>query len=222
MSPTESELRTALRAGEGESLAADEIIAHARTARHDRRRTIAAVSGAVAAVLAIGGVVTAIQVNHDDRTGSPARTPAGQGPLTCPTAPPTVNAPSSSSGQLFPSDVTSIRACLYQVQRLTASTTIDGPAARSYARRFNALPTKSSQACPLILTQKTIVLLPATENGPAATVVGKIGGCGTTTNGKTKRDAGQLLTEIETGLSASSAPRLPSGGGKNTPGPGPS
>ena len=37
MSPSESELRASLRAGEGERLDTDEVLARARTARRDRR-----------------------------------------------------------------------------------------------------------------------------------------------------------------------------------------
>ncbi len=227
MSPSESELRAALRAGEGDTVAADEIIAHARSARHERRKTLAAMGGAVAAVLAVGGTVAAVQLSHDDHRANPAgsapATSTARVPQACPATPPNVNTPSASGGQLFPTDVTAIRVCFYDVQRVKASTVIDGPAARSYAQRFNALPPASKAlACPLFLTQKAIVMLPVTASGPAATVVGKIGGCGTTSNGTAKRNAAELLTELETGLVVSSAPAPSSGTAKNSPGPGPS
>ena len=222
MSPSESELRAALHAGEGDTVAVDEIIAQAQVAGRERRKRLAAMGGAVAAVLVVGGVVTAVQLSHDHGAGS-AEPPAVQTPVSCPTAPPTVATPKSTGGQLFPSDVTAIRACSYDLQRLKASTVIDGPAARSYAQRFNALPPiNRAQICPLFLTSKTIVLLPVTERGPAAAVVGKIGGCGATTNGTAKRNAAQLLTELETGLAGSAVSPPKSGGAKNSPGPGPS
>lgn len=222
MSPTESELRAALRAGEGDTVAVDEIIAQAQVARRERRKRLAAMGGAVASVLVVGGVVIAVQASRDHGAG-PAEPPAAQTPASCPPAPPTVATPKSTGGQLFPNDVTAIRACSYDLQRLKASTVIDGPAARSYAQRFNALPPiDRAQICPLFLTSKTIVLLPVTESGPAAAVVGKIGGCGATTNGTAKRNAAQLLTELETGLAGSAVSPPKSGGAKNSPGPGPS
>ncbi len=54
MSPSESDLRAALRAGEsGERLDVDSVIAQARAARRTRRRNFAAITGAVIAVLAV-------------------------------------------------------------------------------------------------------------------------------------------------------------------------
>jgi hypothetical protein len=64
--------------------------------------------------------------------------------------------------------------------------------------------------------------LPSTASGPAATVVGKIGGCGTTTNGTVKRNAAALLTELETGLAPPAIPHPSSGSARYSPGPGPS
>jgi len=45
MSPSESELRASLRAGEGDRLDTDEVLVRARTASRDRRRNLVAIGG---------------------------------------------------------------------------------------------------------------------------------------------------------------------------------
>jgi hypothetical protein len=177
MSPSESELR----ADEGERL--DAVAATAR-ARRDRRRNLAAIGGAVVAVLAVGGVIAGIQLGRDDHkastAGGPSSTP--QVSVSC------------------PDDVTAIKVCVYDAQRLSHSKDLDGPAARSYAQRFNALPVRrGGMACPQFLTQITVALIPVTPSGAGPTVVGQVGGCGTTSNGTASRDAGQLLAELQVG-----------------------
>ena len=119
--------------------------------------------------------------------------------VSCPDSAPTVPH-ASGAGPLFPDDVTAIKVCVYKVQRLGESKDVTGPAARSYAQRFNALPTRTgAQVCPQFLTQITVALIPVTPSGPAPTVVGQVGGCGTTSNGTASRDAGQLLAELQVG-----------------------
>jgi len=219
MSPSESELRASLRAGEGDRLDADAVVAQARTARRDRRRNQAAIGGAVVAVLAVGGVITGVQVSHKDHTQ--AAGPSPQLTVACPASAPIVpQSFAAATGPLFPDDVTAIKVCVYDVDRLTNSKDVDGPAARSYAQRFNALPVKGKMICPQFLTQITIAMLPVTPHGVAPTVVGKVGGCGTTSNGTGARDAGQLLAELQVGSSGSPIPTVP--GHTLSHGPGPS
>lgn len=224
MSPSESELRASLRAGEGERLDVDAVVAHARAARRDRRRNLAAIGGAVVAVLAVGGVITGVQLSRDDHkttgAGGPSSTP--QVSVSCPGSAP-VMPHGNGAGPLFPDDVTSIKVCAYQVQRLSASKDVTGPAARSYAQQFNALPTRrGAQMCPQYLTQITVALIPVTPSGPAPTVVGQVGGCGTMSNGTASRDAGQLLAQLAIGASSGHAPLPAAPGHTKNHGPGPS
>jgi hypothetical protein len=226
-----------LHTGEGDRLDVDAMMAHARTARRDRRRNRTAIGGAVVAVLAVAGVITGVQLNRDDHakagagpnpTGSasptgPSNSTGSGGPAgpACPaTAPIVPQSFAAATGPLFPDDLISIKVCVYDVQRLTNSKNIDGPAARSYGQRFNALPLKGKQICPQFLTQITVAMLPVTSQGVAPTVVGKVSGCGTTSNGTGARDAGQLLAEIQVGTGHSPIPTVP--GHTMSPGPGPS
>jgi hypothetical protein len=176
----------------------------------------------VVAVLAVGGVITGIQLNRTDHTttaGGPSPTP--QIVASCPAGAPIVpKPPGPASGPLFPDDVTSIKVCVYDADLLTTSKDVDGPAARSYAQRFNALPANSrAQICPQFLTQITIALLPVTPNGVAPTVVGRVGGCGTTSNNTASRHAGQLLGELQVGTSQTPPPIVPSHSVSHGPGP---
>ncbi|MEP6598940.1 MAG: hypothetical protein ABJB98_05765 [Actinomycetota bacterium] len=66
MSPNERQLRAALHAGEGEPLDADAVLGRARTARRQRRSTLGAVAGAVAAVLAVGVGAGLVAANGND------------------------------------------------------------------------------------------------------------------------------------------------------------
>jgi hypothetical protein len=62
---SESDLRASLAAGRsGERLDADAVIAHARAVRRTRLRTVAAVTGAIVAVLAVAGAVSAVRANR--------------------------------------------------------------------------------------------------------------------------------------------------------------
>jgi hypothetical protein len=57
VSPSESDLRAALRAGEGDGLDPDSVLTAARAARHQRRVRIASAAGAVVLVGAVAGGV---------------------------------------------------------------------------------------------------------------------------------------------------------------------
>lgn len=74
MSPSESQLRAALRAGEGQPVDAELVIAHARTVRHNRRVRVGSIA---AAVIAVAGIGTGIAALNGDGTSSPHDTAGG-------------------------------------------------------------------------------------------------------------------------------------------------
>jgi hypothetical protein len=67
MSPSESQLRAALRAGEGQPVNPDLVIAHARAVRHNRRMRVGSIA---AAVIAVGGIGTGIAALSTGTNGS--------------------------------------------------------------------------------------------------------------------------------------------------------
>jgi hypothetical protein len=67
MSPSESQLRAALRAGEGQPVNPEVVIAHARTVRHNRRMRVGSIA---AAVIAVGGIGTGIAALNTGPNGS--------------------------------------------------------------------------------------------------------------------------------------------------------
>lgn len=208
MSLGESDLRASLRVGEGgERLDADAVIAQARAVRRTRRRNAAAISGAVVAVLAVAGVLTAVQLNRHSRTapGAPTATPQV---AACPGGAPQLS-PAKGSGPLFPADVTSIKVCVYGVERLTGSKLLTGTVASGYAQRFDQAPARGATMCPQYVTQTTVAMLPMTPRGPAPAVVGRVGGCGTVSNGSASRDAPELLNELSQGIATSPIPTRP-------------
>jgi hypothetical protein len=71
------------------------------------------------------------------------------------------------------------------------------------------------------VTDRTIVLVPRTAGGTAPTVVGRIGGCGQTTNGTVTRNASVVLAQLVRGLGAGASPVVPPGNPKSH-GPAPS
>lgn len=217
MSLSESDLRATLRAGEGdERLDVDAVIAHARVARQTRRRSIAAITGTIVAVLAIVGVVTALQVNR--HSGAPA---GGPNPTTqaaaCPPSAPSVST-AKGPGPLFPADVATISVCVYTVDRLSGSNVLTGTVARSYVQRFDAAPLRG-QICPQYATQTTVAMLPMTPNGLAPAVRGRVSGCGTVSNGTASRDAAELLNELSKGFVTEPIPTMPSHPLSHSPGP---
>jgi hypothetical protein len=221
MSLSESDLRAALRAGEsGARLDLDSVIAQARAARRTRRHNVAAITGAVIAVLAVAGVVTAVQVNRHSGTPVGAPNSTTQSAAACPDNAPTMPH-GSGAAPLFPQDVTSINVCAYTLERLTGSKLLTGTVAEKYARRFNALPLRDSGlvACPQFVTQIRLAMLPVTPDRVAPTVVGQIGGCGNTSNGVTSRRAGQLLNELAEGIVTSPIPTVPNHAMSHGPGP---
>jgi hypothetical protein len=237
VSPSESELRAALREGEGEGVDVDAQIRHALRSRRDRRRTFAAIGGAVAAVLAVGGVVTAVQVGRDESpravppVGAPTRaagsTPVAPVPAACPARPPDpFSLRAFAAGHLFPDHVTAMRVCVYGTGPLTESALLGAPTAQYWTRRFNALrPAGGPMPCPgppPHSSRQWLVMLPVTHDSPARPVVGTIGfgNCGMTTNGLTTRFAWTLLDDLVASLS--SPTHAPPSGGPHTPTPSPS
>jgi hypothetical protein len=210
MSPSESELRASLHAGEGDQVDVDAVLANARSTHRERRRNAFAIGGAVAAVLAVGGVITGVQLGKDDHKSAAGPGSSAPSPtmvkVDCPGSAPIVpQSFGAANGPLFPDDVTAIKVCLYDAGRLTKSKDVIGPAAVSYAQRFNGLPTiRKSQVCPLFVTPYTVAMVPVTAHGVAPTVVGKIGGCGLTSNGTGARNAGNLLGELRGGMGGGS------------------
>lgn len=84
MSPSESDLRAALRAGEGDALDPDSVLSAARAVRRQRRVRIASAAGAVVIVAAIGGGVGIADLR-------PSGTPTAQSP--------TAQSPAASAGR---------------------------------------------------------------------------------------------------------------------------
>lgn len=71
MGPNESQLRAALRDGEGESPDAGSLIFHAQRVRRERRRRISSIATGVAVVcLVVGGVTALVNSGRDDHAGS--------------------------------------------------------------------------------------------------------------------------------------------------------
>jgi hypothetical protein len=165
-----------------------------------------AITGAVVAVLAGAGAVTAVQVNRHSGTpaGGPSLTPAA----ACPPSAPGVSM-AKGQGPLFPADVTSINVCVYTVDRFSGSNVLTGTLARSYVQRFEAAHLRG-MICPQYVSQTTVAMLPMTPAGPAPAVVGRLSGCGTVSNGTASRDAAELLNELSTGfVGAHRFPRCP-------------
>lgn len=217
MSLHESDLRASLRAGEGgERLDVDALVAHAQAARRTRRRNTAAITGAIVAVLAVAGVVTAVQFNR--HSGTPAGGPNSTAEsAACPGSVPAVSL-TKGSGSLFPADVTSINVCVYTVDRLTGSKALTGTVARGYAQRFDAAPSRG-MICPQYVTRTTVAMLPMTPRGLGPAVVGRVGGCGTVSNGTASRDAAELLNELSKGIVSAPIPTMPSHPMSHGPGP---
>ena len=239
MSPNEEQLRAALRQGEGDGPNADRIIASARAARRTRRRTAWAIAGSVAAVIAIGGGITALSL-HSGRTTSsssarsgaqadassgsatygaaaPAAAPAPTVP-PCPVAPPEAARSSGASpDRLLPNGIVAIRICLYQpgTAGLAGTTEATGAAAQQLADRLDGsplLPTRSAPPCP---PGPRVAILARTASGDVPVVAGNAV-CGDITNGQITRMARDVLQDE---VSAILKPVTP---GRNTVGPGPS
>lgn len=143
MSPSEFDLRAALREGEGDGLDPDSVIAAARAARHERRVRIGSALGAVAVVAGIGIGVGIADLQTSTRPT--AAQPTGGSKITtstpsagtatrvapaeperraaarqCPTMPDQLLLPGGggtrqfgAGGPLFAQPVAAVRVCLY-------------------------------------------------------------------------------------------------------------
>lgn len=236
MSPNEEQLRAALRQGEGDRPNADRIIASVRATRRTRRRTAWAIAGSVAAVIAIGGGITALSLHSGRTTSRPSAASGAQAAAAssgsakygaaapaptvppCPVAPPEAARPSGASpDRLLPNGIIAIRICLYQAVTadLAGTTEVTGAAAQQLADRLDGsplLPTNSAPPCP---PGPSIAILARTTSGDVPVVAGNAV-CGDITNGQITRMARDVLqNEISTILK----PVTP---GRNTVGPGPS
>jgi hypothetical protein len=137
MSPSEFDLRAALREGEGDRLDPDSVLAAARATRRERRVRIASVAGAV---IVVGGIGAGVGIANLQSSGSPTAggtSPSGSqsaastfsggssvaatlSTLVCPTTPERVLLPGGGgTGQfggdssLFGHPVAAMKICLY-------------------------------------------------------------------------------------------------------------
>jgi hypothetical protein len=62
-------------------------------------------------------------------------------------------------------------------------------------------------------------MLPMTPQGVAPAVIGRVGGCGTVSNGTASRNAAELLNELSKGIVSSPIPTMPSHLMSHGPGP---
>jgi hypothetical protein len=84
MSPSEDQLRAALRAGEGPAPSADAIIGHALGVKAERRQQRVRALGMVAAVAAVAGLGAGIATSshsHNSNASGSAKSAAGSAPL---------------------------------------------------------------------------------------------------------------------------------------------
>lgn len=130
MSPSEDQLRAALRHGEGDGLSAAGIIARAEDHRRQRRTRLLSVAAAVVVVAGIGTGVGLATTSSHRSTSSEAngaakaqRAPSAAGdaggslalsascPATAPTLPPQT---AGTSGTFFEAPVQAMQICAYQ------------------------------------------------------------------------------------------------------------
>jgi hypothetical protein len=193
MSPSEFDLRTALRKGEGDALDPHAVLGRARRARRHRRRTIGAVAGSVAAVAAIavaGPLVLNISNSESNKSVSaraagsartnlapnsrPAAEPEPDLSPLCPAAAPAVtmpSAPEAAREPLFPTLVDRMLVCVFQTPpaagvastELATSYTLTGPEARTIVTRLNALPVSTGGQNPCPGPLGPTVVLLATD-----------------------------------------------------------
>lgn len=143
MSPTESELRSALRSGEGDGVDADAVIAHARGVRHARRVRLGSIAGAVVVVAGIAAGVMTLRGGQTAPATS-AHPGAAAAAAGCPAQPPHLMMPGGGgtdqfggSGPLFAQPVDSLLACSYPPNSPLRSTRLTGADAHHVADSLN-------------------------------------------------------------------------------------
>ncbi len=220
MSPSESQLRAALHDGDGAGLNPDTVISRARHTRQRRRRTIAAATGSVAGVLAVGAIVSVVTIAASNDSGSsaasgaqpasgalPNRSAAPGETAACSAAARPVQLPAGSaaaSAPLFPAPVSALQICVYQQAPASgaASTSISiqyslaGSPAQAVADRFNRLPASPSNLPCTAELGPTVVLIATQADGQQHRVVGNVGGCGLTVSDSAWRAARDLLLKL--------------------------
>ncbi|TAM91935.1 MAG: hypothetical protein EPN43_03340 [Jatrophihabitans sp.] len=165
MSPSEDELRAALREGQDGGLDADAVIRHAHTARRARRVRFATTAGAVIVVAGIGAGAAAL-AHHDGSGPAPAAQPPGRAsvatpapghagvpaagvrsadPSQCPVRPERLMLPGGGGtgqfggdGPLFTATVNSLLACGYRGSGPVRAVQLTGDGAQSVADGLDA------------------------------------------------------------------------------------
>ncbi|SDJ00370.1 hypothetical protein SAMN05444157_1228 [Frankineae bacterium MT45] len=225
MSPSEEQLRAALRAGEPGAPDADPIITKAESVRRNRRRNLAGVTGAVVMVLAIAGVGVALEQSPSTKRyagpeavvtapavttvggSAPAGPSSGSAPVAaaCPAtqeALPSITLPATPatwSGQLLDPRTTSLLLCAYNPTTGSApigSVALTGAAATQLASRVNSAPVPTEQlACPAMAGPKLLLLGNAHGSGTVQHVLVD-SVCGTFTDGSGLRVSSELATSL--------------------------
>jgi hypothetical protein len=193
MSPSEFDLRAALRAGEGQRVNADGVIANAREVRHNRRKRVVAVVGAAAVVAGIGTGISYLPGTSSSDSASSGgglstaklgnSRGAPQADLTaCPRTPPHLVLPGGggttqfgATGPLFAEPVEQIVACGYGMSALGSAAglggtvTISGADAQQVADSLNDAPARraAGQKCPAIVQPLRELVLYATGTSGA-------------------------------------------------------
>ena len=157
MSPSESELRAALRAGDGEGVDADAVITRARGARHARRMRLGSIA---AAVIAVGGIAAGVVTLRGGGGAAhvPSTPPGAAVAAACPAQPPRYLLPGGggtgqfgAAGPLFAKPVDRLLVCGYLSSRVLQSTTLTGTDAQQVADSLNqasSTPPLRLPACP--------------------------------------------------------------------------
>jgi hypothetical protein len=204
VSLSESDLRTALRHGEGDGLDPNAVLGRARAVRRRRRRTLAAVAGSVAAVAAIavaGPLVLNSLSNGSGKSASanpavsalespphisrPVAEPNPDISPSCPRTAPAVTVPSAADAAeapVFPTPIERMLVCVFQAPRaagvastdLAARYTLTGPQAGTIADRLNALPASSGPDNTCAIGQ-TVVLIATDQVGHTEQAVAAAG-----------------------------------------------
>lgn len=152
MSPSESELRGALRIGEGEGVDPDAVISRARGTRHARRLRVGSIA---AAVVVVGGVAAGVVTLRGGNAPShvPSPRPGAAVAAQCPARPPHLMLPGGggtgqfgADGPLFAKPVDRLLVCGYASSRVIQSTTLTGTAAQQVATSLNDAPTQPPTA----------------------------------------------------------------------------
>jgi hypothetical protein len=238
MSPTEFDLRAALRDGEGDGLDPDAVVDRAEAYRRQRR---ARVLGGLASAAVVAGLAVTGAVALGGNGSSPARTATpgaisaptrydkagAAAPADCPPVFPQLLAPGhvaarpyGASGPLFDSGVTDVVVCDYG----PASATAQAPVAVSLhlamaAELVDSLeraPTTPPRLCPQFLTNDTrryavIGRTPDGRQSRTVTVVFSANPCHTTvTNGTAVRYAWTPTPVLATVLPGLGARGVPS------------